>query len=206
MKTPKESQRTPQINPKCTSPYPYHSMVLWSLLYGLDASTRLGRKRGGLEKNGVLSKERRTEAQKKQQKERATFTNPKHIIYIKGLFFVSDSSLCLSIKRHNNSLLLDVLVFYALDDVLCCCGRLSFAKRRESSSRVLHYYVVVRCVCDWNSRPILLFVQLEEGKTLSKRKSPNARIKRGRPKNTPHKTLRAYRRKKEKKRRAHTSP
>ena len=98
--------------------------------------------------------------------------------------------LILSIKRHNtNSLLLDVLkVFYALDDdVLWCCGRLSFAKRRESSSRVLHYYVVVRCVCDWNSRPILLFVQLEEGKTLSKRKSPNARIKRGRPKNTPHK-------------------
>ena len=48
-------------------------------------------KGGGLEKNGVLSKERRTDAQKKQQKERATFTNPKHIIYIKGLFFVSDS-------------------------------------------------------------------------------------------------------------------
>ena len=100
----------------------------------------------------------------------STFTNPKHIIYIKEVFFLY---LILSIKRHNNnSLLLDVLkVFYALDfDVLWCCGRLSFAKRRESSSRVLHYYVVVRCVCDWNSRPILLCVQLEEGKTLSKKK------------------------------------
>ena len=49
-------------------------------------------KGGGLEKNGVLSKERLPiDAQKKQQKERATFTNPKHIIYIKGFFFVFDS-------------------------------------------------------------------------------------------------------------------
>ena len=158
MKTPKESQRTPQINPKCTSPHPYHSIIWYSGVCFMDSTPRyVWVEKGGDSKRMSPS-----------YGEPSTFTNPKHIIYIKEVFFLY---LILSIKRHNtNSLLLDVLkVFYALDfDVLWCCGRLSCAKRRESSSRVLHYYVVVRCVCDWNSRPILLFVQLEEGKTLSK--------------------------------------
>ena len=40
VKTPKESQRTPQINPKCTSPHPYHSIIWYSGVCFMDSTPR----------------------------------------------------------------------------------------------------------------------------------------------------------------------
>ena len=156
-----------------SSPLPLNNLVLWSLLYGLDASIRLGRKGGT------------------QIKEHPSFDvprlHPKHIIY-KRVFFVSD----FSIKRHNtNSLLLDVLkVFYALD--LTCFGVAEgFICKTERvlfscSSLLRSSALCVRLPASHSS-----LCPVEEENPLQKKVSFDARVKidgapRGHPRITKH--------------------
>ena len=86
---------------------------------------------------------------KKTPKERATFTNPKHIL--KGLFFCIWFSSVFLVPDNAITLCVDVLIFYTDDDFV---AEGFLLQNGESSSFVLHYSS--RFACAIGIRPILL--------------------------------------------------